>query len=83
MAKKTIRQRVKEQVFLELQNNFHVTEKELTSGAFYYGDANVTVDDVLPHFEREYNVTLKGRNYANWEQFAESIGIKVSQKRKF
>lgn len=80
--KKSKKQLVKEQVLQELQSRYHVTGRELASGSFIYGDATITVEDVLGDFEREYGVSLAEKVFQNWDEFAESIGKKVSRKRK-
>ena len=82
MAKKTKKQLVKERVLQELQSRYHVTGRELASGSFIYGDATITVEEVQGEFEREYGVSLAEKVFQNWDEFAESIGKKVSQKRK-
>ena len=81
MKKKTKTQLVKEQVLQELQSRYHVTGRELASESFIYGDAAVTVEEVLGDFEGEYGVVLTGKTFQNWDEFAESIGKKVSRKR--
>lgn len=81
--KKTKTQQIKEKIFEELQSRYHVTGRELASGSFIYGDANVTVEEVLPDFEREYGVALAKKEFSNWSEFAESLARKVAFKRKF
>lgn len=83
MAKKTKTQQIKEKIFLELQSRYHVSGKELASGSFIYADAAVTVEEVLPDFEREYAVELEKKSFNNWGEFAESLARKVAFKRKF
>lgn len=81
--KKTKRQQLKEKIFDELQSRYHVTCKELASGSFIYGDANVTVEEVIPDFQREYGVELIGKEFSNWSEFAESLSDLAVRKRKF
>lgn len=81
--KKTKTQRIKEEIFQELQSRYHLTGRELASGAFICGDAHATVEDVLPDFEREYGVSLEKHDFNNWSEFAESIAQKAARKRKF
>lgn len=82
MAKKAKKQQVKERVFQDLRERYHVTDRELVSGAFICSDVAVTVEDVQSEFEREYGVSLQGEQFNNWDEFAESIGKKISRKRK-
>ena len=81
--KKTKMQQIKEEIFQELQSRYHVSGKELASGSFIYADANVTVEEVLPDFEREYSVELGKKEFNNWNEFAESLARKIVRKRKF
>jgi len=82
MKKKTKKQQIVEKVFQELQARYHVTVKELYSDSFIYADAAVTVEEVAPDFEHEYGVELANKSFQNWGEFAESIALKVSKKRK-
>lgn len=81
-VKKSQEKQIQDRVFLDLQSKFHVTGKELVSGSFYYGDGNVLVEDVIPFFECEYGVSLKDKHFNNWTEFAESIGLEISDKKK-
>ena len=82
MKKKTKTQQIKEEIFQELQSRYHVTGRELSSGSFIYGDANVMAEDVIPDFEREYGVELEKKEFSNWDEVAESIARKAARKRK-
>lgn len=81
--KKTKKQQIVEKIFQELQSRYHVTGKELASDSFIYGDAAVTVEEVAPDFENEYGVELVNKGFRNWTEFAESIALKISRKRKY
>jgi len=84
MAKrKTKRQQLREKIFNELQSRYHVSGRELASGAFIYGDANITVEEVIPDFEREFGVELRKKEFSNWSEFAESLADRVVRERKF
>ena len=79
---KTKTQRIKEEIFQELQSRYHVSGKELASGSFYYGEGNVMPEEVIPDLEREYGIILEKKEFSNWDEVAESIARKATRKRK-
>ena len=83
MARKTKRQQLKEKIFRELQDRYHVTGRELASGSFIYGNGNITAEDVLSDFEQEFGVELEKKEFSNWTEFAESLADRVVRTRKF
>ena len=82
MKRKSKKEQIMEKIFQELQSRYHVTGRELVSGSFIYGDANVIVEEVASDFEKEYGINLNNKYFGNWTEFAESIAQKVSKKRK-
>lgn len=82
MRRKSKKEQIMEKIFQELQSRYHVTGRELASGSFIYGDANVIVEEVVSDFEKEYGVDLSNKHFGNWTEFAESIAQKVSRKKK-
>ena len=56
-----------------LQAEFRVSERELVSDSFYLDNDAVLIEDVLPFFESQYDIALKGRSFGNWSEFIETI----------
>ena len=81
--KKTKTQCFKNEVLQKLRDCYHISDKELDSGSFYYGEGNLMPDEVIPDLEREYGIKVEKKEFLNWAEVVESVATKVARKRKF
>jgi len=64
----------------QLNNEFHVTKKEVVASCFC-GEDTVLPEDVLPFFESQYDIDLKSLDFSNWDDFAVKMAELILEKK--
>ena len=72
-TKKSRKIQLMKEIKSRLRNEFHVTDKEIASGSFYYRSDAILPEDIVPFFESQYDIDLKYQDFGNWNEFAEKV----------